>query len=632
MDPNHNHPNNSTAEKIPLSANVSNGKEATIHVETESPFLDSSHNEDDPFDESSDEDDEEERMKHMYLVGKLVVRLQMGVRKIIGFVNDKFGGYFFTILFVLLYFAYFAYAMYHRFGDEESVRLLWCTILGVVIATRHKVWQLLNKSRVVKWCSGPKPSTTAQRIKTLRFFLRWLLYGGIGAFMGYVIVDVAIKDPSKLTSLPGLVVFILVCLLFSSHPSKVNWHTIYWSLGLQFILAVLVLRWQGGKDVVLWIQSRLDGFFSNAKPASELLFGENYTDHYLVFGALPIVFLTNAMLSMLYHVGAMQLLVRVIGTSLRFVMGTTAIESTGVAASIFLEGASALLAIRPYLKKLTKSELFAVSTACLASIGGAYLAILAQMGVSVEFMLPAMVISAPATFAVCKLMVPETQKPRKATFSGELPPDMQYSTILEAAQAGAIGVISLVANILVSAFSLFSLIAWINSMCTWFGLRVGIQQLTMEQILSYIFFPFSYLMGIASEDCRNVGTLMGLRISSSSFISMLKLKNLVANRFQFDQYSQIPNATVTYVGDHIILDQWNVTLVDGFISRRTEAIATYALCGFSGILSLFINISILSTLIPNRRSWMVKMSIPLLVAGNLANMMVGCFAGLLADL
>ncbi|XP_076446935.1 putative transporter YutK [Babylonia areolata] len=618
-------------QKPPLPT-VTKEKETAILFESDDPFLGSQPDDDhDPFDDPS-EDDEEERMKNSSFVGRFVLHLQQAVRKVLGFINDKMGGYFFPIIFLLLYIAYFIYAMYYRFGDEGSIRLLWCTLLGIVIASRHRVRDLMGRTSLGKWCTGPKSPATTSRINTLRFFLRWLLYGGVGAFMAYVIVDVAIKDPEKLRSLPGIFVFLLICFLFSTHPSKVNWHTIYWSLGLQFILAVLVMRWHGGKEVVLWIQTRLDGFFDNAKPASKLLFGETYTDHYLIFGAFPIIFLTNATLSMLYHVGAMQFLVRVIGNSLRFVLGTTAIESTGVAASIFMEGSSALLAIRPYLGGLTRSEMFALVTACLASIGGAFLAILAQIGIPVEFMLPAMVISAPATFTVCKLIVPETRQTKKVSFSGDLPPDMKHSSILEAAQAGAISVVSLVANVVVSAFALFSLIEWINTTLTWFGLRVGIQQLTMEKIMSYIFYPFAYLMGIDLPDCRNVAMLMGFRISSSSFVALLKMTELTVNRAKFQQYSLLPNATVTYIGDHIVLDQWNVTLIDGYISRRSEAIATYALCGFSGVLSLFITLSIVGTLQPKRRHWLVSMAIPLLVAGNLANFMCGCFAGLLADL
>ncbi|XP_076446124.1 putative transporter YutK [Babylonia areolata] len=635
MDSTHKHQNNAPKplEQKPPLPTVIKEIETEILFESDDPFLDHQPDDDhDPFDDPSEDEDEEGRLKNSTFVGRVVLHVQQALRKVLGFINDKLGGHFFAILFLLFYIVYFCYAMYYRFGDEGSIRLLWCTLLGIVIASRHRVRDLMGRTSLGRWCTGPKPPATTSRINKLRFFLRWLSYVGIGAFMIYVIVDVGIEEPEKLGSLPGIFIFTLICFLFSTHPSKVNWHTIYWSLGLQFILAVLVMRWQGGKQVVLWIQTRLDGFFANSKPASRLIFGETYTDHYIIFGALPIIFLTNAALSMLYHVGAMQFLVRVIGNSLRFVLGTTAIESTGVAASIFMEGSTALLAIRPYLGGLTRSELFALVTACLASIGGAFLAILAQIGIPVEFMLPAMVISAPATFTVCKLIVPETRETKKVSFSGDLPPDMRYSSILEAAQAGALSVVSLVANVVVSAFALFSLIEWMNTTLTWFGLRVGIQQLTMEKILSYVFFPFSYLMGIELVDCRNVAMLMGLRVSSSSFVALLKMAELTTNRAKFQQYSLLPNATVTYIGDHIVLDQWNVTLIDGYISRRSEAIATYALCGFSGVLSLFITLSVIATLLPKRRHWLVSMAIPLLVAGNLANFMCGCFAGLLADL
>ncbi|XP_076447166.1 solute carrier family 28 member 3-like [Babylonia areolata] len=408
--------------------------------------LDSNLDEDDHFDDASEDDDYEEVLKHSSLVGRMVLRLQHGVKKAVGFVNNRLGGHFLAALFLLLYVAYFCYAMYY---------------------SRHRVRDLMGRTSLGRWCTGPKSPATTSRINTLRFFLRWLLYGGVGAFMGYIITNVAMTEPAKLRSLPGIFVFLFICLLFSTQPSK-------------FILAVLVMRWQGGKEVVLWIQTRLGGFFDNAKTASKLVFGETYTDHYFVFGAVPTVLLSNAALSMLYHVGAMQFLVRVIGNSLRFVLGTTVIESTGVAASIFMEGPTAVLAIRPYLDGLTKSELFALCTACLASIGGAFLGLMAKLGIPIEYLLPAMVISAPATFTVCKLIVPETRQTKKVSFSGELPPDMRHSTIIEAAQAGALSVVGLAVNVVVSAFGLVSIISWINTTFTWFGLRVGIQQLTFE--------------------------------------------------------------------------------------------------------------------------------------------------------
>nr|KAG5706314.1 hypothetical protein BaRGS_026096 [Batillaria attramentaria] len=559
-------------------------RETNIDVEIEN-FLDSKPDDDD----FSDEDDDEETvMREANCIGRAVLRTQRGVSSLQTWLNEKFRGHFFAVVALILYFAYFAYAMYYRYGDEGSVRLLVCTILGVVIATRHRVAKLLSKTPCFKWARSKKSSQTQSRVETIRFFTKWLLYGGLGAFMVYILIDVGIHEPKKLTSLPGFFIFLFISFAFSKAPSKIDWHTIYWSLGLQFILAVLVMRWQGGKQAILWVQSRLDEFFANSKPSSELIFGESYMDHYMIFGAMPIVFLTNAALAMLYYLGAMQFLVRTIGYSLRFVLGTSPIESTGVAASIFLEGASAMLVLRPYLGKLTNSELFTLTTACLASIGGAFLAILAQLGIPVEFMLPAMVISAPATFTVCKLMVPETRRQKKVHFGDELPEDMRYSGLLEAAQQGAISVVSLVANVLVSAFAFFSLITWANSTFTWFGDRVGIEHLTMEKILSYLFYPFALMMGVEPADCRNVALLMGLRLSSSNFISLLKMAQLVGNRMVLEQYMLTTNGTgpVTYHGDNIVLDAWNKTLVEGLISCQSVSVAGSVPAGVSRSVSV----------------------------------------------
>ncbi|CAG5115637.1 unnamed protein product, partial [Candidula unifasciata] len=414
----------------------------------------------------------------------------------------------------------------------------------------------------------------------------------------------------------------------------INWHTIYWSFEMQFLAALFVLKWEFGKDAIMWTQARLDEFFANSAEGSKLLFGESYRDHYMIFGALPIVFLTNATLTILYYLGAMQFLVKVIGTFLSFVLDTSPIESMSVAAGIFLEGITAILTLRPYLPYVSKSQLFLIITSVFASLGGAYLAILSSLGVSLEYLIPAMLVSAPATFAVCKLMVPEThyKAGHKIMDNLDLAEDekSKYANVLDAAQTGATSMLSLVGNVATVAFAFFSYIAWINKTLTWFGDRVGIDHFSIELISSYILYPVALMMGIEPDDCRNVAMLLGYRIGVNNIIAFFKLTDLKINKAKYTHYMLVTNGTgpVFNDGDDIVLGLWNDTLKSGFITDRSEAIVTYCLCGFSSFLSVAITIGIMFTLVPNRKAWISKVSVACLIAGNIANCMTGCFASI----
>jgi pyrimidine nucleoside transport protein len=454
----------------------------------------------------------------------------------------------------------------------------------------------------------------------------------VAAVMAWIIIDKAIHEPRNLTSLPGIIIIMVLCLLFSTKPDKINYHTVFWGLGLQFIFCLLVLKWQFGKDAVVWLQTRLDEFFDNSAAGSKFLFGDNYADHYIMFGALPLLFFTNGILTLLYYLGAMQLLIKVIGNFLTFVLDTSGIESMAVAAGIFMEGVTSLTAFRPYLGTLSRSQMFLVVTSCFSSIGGAYLAVLSKMGVSVEFIIGAMLVSAPATFTVCKLIVPETRDFKKGESSAVSKigdEEMgKYSSGMDAMQTGALNMLSVVGNIAVSAFSLICFIEWANHTMIWFGDRIGVDGLSMEFIASYLLYPISLLMGIEMEDCRRVGMLNGYRVVSSNIVAFFKLTEMRDNRIKYLDYMLQTNGTgnVTYHNDDIILNDWGVTLPLGFVSIRSEAIMTYCLCGFSSFLSVAIHLGMMAAFVPQRKKWFSEMAPAAFLAGNLANIMTGCFA------
>ncbi|GFN79490.1 solute carrier family 28 member 3-like [Plakobranchus ocellatus] len=583
----------------------------------------------------TDEDEEEDvEAKKSTLVGQVIVTGQQTLLRSFVWLKLRTGGYLVTALCLIAYIVYFTWAMIHEFGSEASRRLLIGTVLGVIIYTRHYISKGARFVARKVYGQDYLSSSHAERLECIRFFLRWAMYGLMLGVIAWTLIHQGMKDVTNLRPVPGLFAFLLFCLLFSSNPSKINWHTIFWGVGLQFLTALFILKFDFGKNAVLWVQNRLDEFFANSDGGSKIMFGDSYKDHYIIFGALPLVLVSNATLTILYYTGAMILIIKTIGSFLSFVLDTSPVESMGVAASIFLEGVTAILSLRPYLRKMSKSQLFLMTTSAFSSLGGAYLAILSSMGVSLTYLIPAMVISAPATFAVCKLIVPETKVKQGKDTSGEVDVGAdernKYIGIMDAAQTGAMSMVSLVVNIVVVAFVFFFYIEWLNHTLQWFGERVGLGGVNVELLSAYAFYPAALAMGIEPRDCYRVAMLLGYRFSVTNIVAFFKLTDMSMNRNRFMEYMQATNGTgaVSYTVDDITLIGWNETLKNGFMSIRSEAVVTYALSGFSSFLTVMITMGVMITLVPRRKAWINRISLTALIAGNIANCMTGCFAGI----
>ncbi|XP_055893191.1 solute carrier family 28 member 3-like isoform X1 [Biomphalaria glabrata] len=563
------------------------------------------------------------------LMSRAILGCRDFCRRKLAFVVSKTRGYLLSVILLLGYLAYFIAAMCYSFEDESSHRLLGCTILGLIIVARKLIAQLFRKLCFLVTGSDHVTLVWKKRLTTCTFFSRWLMYGLMCGIMIWVIVDKAIADPNNLRSIPGILIIMLICLFCSNSPHKVNYHTIFWSVGLQFLLALYVLKWKYGKASVTWVQERISEFNENSDAGSRLVFGDNYKEHYLIFGALPLFFFINGMMTVLYYCGAMQLIINVVGNTLTFVLGTSAVESMAVAAGVFMEGVATITAFKPYLNDLSKSELFLIMTSCFSSIGSTFLAILSQIGVSVDLLIGAMLLSAPATFTVCKLLMPETKlkKRNKMSDIGNLEKN-KYPNILDAFQSGAAAMASAFINVVISAFALVCLISWVNKTLEWFGDRVGVRNVSIELIASYLLYPVALGMGVELEDCRKVAAILGFRLGSSNIIGFLKLAELKRNRLLYENYlTQFgSNATLTFQNDDVILDMLGQTLKQGFISVRSEAILTYSLCGLSSILSAAINMGVMCAFLPKKRKWISRICFAALIAGNLANTMTGCFA------
>ncbi|XP_036779133.2 solute carrier family 28 member 3 isoform X2 [Manis pentadactyla] len=443
------------------------------------------------------------------------------------------------------------------------------------------------------------------------FWLKWVIWSLLilGVFF-WLIFDTAKLGRQHLVSFGGLIMYIFLIFLFSKHPTKVYWRPVFWGIGLQFFLGLLILRTDPGFMAFDWLGNQVQTFLGYTDAGASFVFGEKYTDHFFAFKVLPMVIFFSTVMSMLYYLGLMQWIIRKVGWLMLVTIGSSPIESVVAAGNIFVGMTESPLLVRPYLPHITKSELHAIMTAGFATIAGSVLGAYISFGVSSSHLLTASVMSAPASLAVAKLFWPETETP-KITLKNAMKMERGDSrNLLEAASQGASSSISLVANIAVNLIAFLALLSFVNSALSWFGNMFDYPQLSFEIICSYIFMPFSFMMGVDWEDSFMVARLIGYKTFFNEFVAYEHLSKLINLRKE---------AGPKFVNG-----------VQQYMSIRSETIATYALCGFANFGSLGIVIGGLSSMAPSRKRDIASGSLRALIAGTIACFMTACIAGILS--
>ncbi|XP_020822662.1 solute carrier family 28 member 3 [Phascolarctos cinereus] len=444
------------------------------------------------------------------------------------------------------------------------------------------------------------------------FWLKWLIWILlITGVICWLIFDTAKQGTQSLVSFGGLVFYVLLMLIFSKYPTRVFWRPVFWGIGLQFILGLFILRTTPGFQAFNWLGNQVKIFLEYTDSGAIFVFGEKYADHFFAFRVLPIVVFFSTVISMLYYLGFMQWLIRKVGWTMQVILGSSPIESVVAAGNIFVGQTESPLVVRPYLSLLTKSELHAVMTAGFSTIAGSVLGAYISFGVSASHLLTASVMSAPASLAIAKLFWPETEIP-KITLKNTLKMEKGDSrNLLEAASHGASSSISLVANIAVNLIAFLALLAFVNSALSWLGNMFDYPQLNFEVICSYVFMPFSFMMGVDWQDSFLVGGLIGYKTFFNEFVAfqqlgkMIKLRKLAGPKF--------------------------VDGVQQYISVHSETIATYALCGFANFGSLGVVIGGLTSMAPSRKRDIAGGAFRALIAGTVASFMTACIAGILSS-
>lgn len=403
-------------------------------------------------------------------------------------------------------------------------------------------------------------------------------------------------------SIVGFVVLLAVGYALSRDRKAVQLKVILWGVGLQWLMAVILLKVPQGQVVLSKMSDAVTAVIANAYKGSEFLFGDlgkigggkTGLGTIFAFQILPTIVFVAALFGVLYYLGVMQLIVRVLARGMVYVFGASGAESLCIAASIFMGQSEAPLTIRPFLAKLTESELFTVIVAGMASVSGAILsAYVALGGVKMEHLLTAMAMTAPISLVFAKLIVPETGKPETAGVVADAPVESS-SNVLEAAANGTSDGLKLAVNVGAMLLSFIALVALLNAII---GLiPLGGEPLTLQRILGWACAPIAALMGIPWSEAQAVGSVLGTRTVVNEIIAFQDLHTLKAA---------------------------------GALSERSVAIATFAVCGFANLSSIGIQIGGLGALVPGRKSDIARLGLLALVAATLANFSTACVAGAL---
>lgn len=420
----------------------------------------------------------------------------------------------------------------------------------------------------------------------------------------------------RLVSFIGIFAFIAIAWSMSTDRKRFPWRVVIGGTLLQLILAVFMLKTSVGQWVFQQVNQAVSKLMSFVEAGSGFLFTIRESvngaapvpnTHLLTtfaFGVLPTIIFFSTLMAVLYHLGVMQVLVKSIAWVMQKTLKTSGPETLSAAANIFVGHTEAPLVVKPYLSKMTRSELNALMTGGFATVTGSLLGAYSQMGVSAGDLLTACVISAPAALMIAKLMVPETE-PEKTMQTVQLELPRTSPNLIGAATQGAADGLQLALNVgamLLAFLALIAMCDWLFGQAgTWVGFvdEKGNATLSLSVALSYLFWPIAFLMGIDSGECLPAGRLLGIKMIANEFIAYEQLGQMI----QQDSETKL--------------------------SDRTVRIMTYALCGFSNFGAIGIQVGGIGGLAPDRKNEIAQLGLRAMIGGTLACLMTGAIAGLL---
>ena len=398
---------------------------------------------------------------------------------------------------------------------------------------------------------------------------------------------------SALISLVGIAVLFTVAFLSSTNRRQINWRTVSLALLLQFTLGGIVLYLPIGVSLLSAISDAVTSVLGNAQDGIAFVFGPIGAfemGFIFAFHVLPVIVFFSALVSVLYYLGIMGWIIRIIGGALQKLLGTSKAESMSATANIFVGQTEAPLVVKPYIPNMTHSELFAVMVGGMATVAGSVLAGYVLLGVELRYLLAASFMAAPGGFLMAKMMIPETEEIVEDSEEIELKFD-EHVNVIDAAAAGASSGMALALNVGAMVLAFVGLIALINAILAWAGGLVGFESLSLQLLLGYAFQPLAFLLGIPWEETNLAGSLIGQKLVFNEFVAFVALTEQMES-----------------------------------LSAHSQAVVTFALCGFANFSSIGIMLGGLGTMAPTRRSDVAELGVRAVFAGFLANLMSGAIA------
>ncbi len=403
---------------------------------------------------------------------------------------------------------------------------------------------------------------------------------------------------SRITGIFGLVLILGIGIALSRNRKAISWRVVGWGVGLQALFAVFVLRVSIGQTIFSALGRVVTKILGFSYAGSEFVFGEIGKQHSSIgvvfaFQIMPAIIFVSALFAIMYYLGIMQIVVKAFAVAMNKIMGASGAESLNVAASIFMGQTEAPLTIRPFLPRMTRSELMTVMTAGMAHVSGSIMAAYIAFGIEARHLLTAVIMTAPGTIMMAKILEPETEVPETR---GEVKVDIPRTdvNVLDAAARGTGEGLHLMLNVIAMLISFIALIALVNGLLGWVHGYVPFVPGNLQTILGWIFRPIAWVMGVPWHDSGTIGALLGERMVINEFIAYAHLGPLKAS-----------------------LDPVSFT------------IATYALCGFANLSSVGIQIGGIGALAPERKHDLARLGFRAMIAGTLANFLSATLAGIL---
>jgi len=418
---------------------------------------------------------------------------------------------------------------------------------------------------------------------------------------------------SRFAGLLGIIVFLSIAYLCSTNRRAIRLKTVLWGLGLQFLFAWIVIRFTWGQRTLQTAGAAVNKLLAYSFKGSSFVFGNlgfpadpnahlpfldpgsSQLGFIFAFQVLPTIIFVSAFFALLYHLGVMQIIIKGMAWGMNRLMGVSGAESLNVAASIFMGQTEAPLTIRPLLPDCTKSELMTIMTAGMAHVSGGIMAAYIGYGIKAENLLAAVIMTAPGTILMAKMLVPETEQPKTAGTVEISKEEMHKdSNILGAIARGTIDGGQLAFNVAIMLISFLALIAMVNGIMGWTHNHWAFFPQSIQKVLGTIFAPVAWLIGVPGKDIGAVGSLLGTRT--------------------------VINELVAYS---------DLGAIKAALDPRSVTIATFALCGFANFSSIGIQIGGIGALAPNKRDQLAKLGFRAMIAGTMANLMSASIVGLL---